>query len=172
MYWDAIGAIGQAVGALALVLVLMQVRHARDEMRRSATLTRLHGSRDVFLLQATEEGQLLSALVHAQTANASQPPPIQQYLLDLGLNRVDVLRVTSYYMAVWQNYEASVESIHHLSPGVSSEVQNSIRGFYANNPIAAKWFELTKAGLNPDAVRYVEHLLMQPNSLSWDTAVR
>ena len=35
--WDAIGAIGQAVSALALVFVLVQMRHAREEMRRSVT---------------------------------------------------------------------------------------------------------------------------------------
>src|SRR5262249_16561466 len=35
MNWDAVGAIGQVVGALALVFVLMQVRYARADMRRS-----------------------------------------------------------------------------------------------------------------------------------------
>ena len=35
MNWDAIAAIGQAVSALALVFVLLQVRDARADMRRS-----------------------------------------------------------------------------------------------------------------------------------------
>ena len=31
MNWDAIGAIGEAFGAIALFLVLAQVRHTREE---------------------------------------------------------------------------------------------------------------------------------------------
>jgi hypothetical protein len=40
MNWEAIGAVGQVVSALALVIVIIQVRHARQEMQRAAVLTR------------------------------------------------------------------------------------------------------------------------------------
>jgi hypothetical protein len=35
MNWEAVGAIGETIGAIALFLVLFQVRHAKHEMRRS-----------------------------------------------------------------------------------------------------------------------------------------
>ena len=37
MNWDAIGAIGQAVSALALIVVIVQVGHARAEFARSVS---------------------------------------------------------------------------------------------------------------------------------------
>jgi hypothetical protein len=40
MNWQAIGAVGEVFGALALVFVVVQVRHARAEMTRSIRLAR------------------------------------------------------------------------------------------------------------------------------------
>jgi hypothetical protein len=36
MIWEAIGAIGQAVSAFALVFVLLQLRHTREDFTASA----------------------------------------------------------------------------------------------------------------------------------------
>ena len=110
MDWDAIAAVGQAVSALALVIVIIQVRHTRLEMQRAAVLTRLEGARDLYVLQATNEG-LVSTMDRVQAAFGTQLPPFGQYLADIGVSRQDILRVGALSMAAWQNYEASIESI-------------------------------------------------------------
>src|SRR5215831_18930079 len=66
MEWDAIAAVGQAVSALALVLVLVQVRQAREEARHAAGQARLMGSREMFLATATNH-QLADALARLWT---------------------------------------------------------------------------------------------------------
>ena len=57
MNWDAIGAIGQAVSALALVIVIVQVRHPRAEARRSVRHSRLDAARQL-VTQLVESEQL------------------------------------------------------------------------------------------------------------------
>ena len=71
MNWDAIAAIGQAVSALALVLVLFQVRQAREETLRSVGQARLFGSRDLFLTTATNK-ELASALARLRARPAGE----------------------------------------------------------------------------------------------------
>ena len=57
--WEAIGAVGQMLGSIAVFVTLgylsIQVRHARVDMRRSISLTRAEGLRQLFLTQATDE---------------------------------------------------------------------------------------------------------------------
>jgi hypothetical protein len=55
------------MSALALMFVIIQLRHARAEMRRSASLARLQGTRDVFMTQATHQ-ELASAVRLAYAA--------------------------------------------------------------------------------------------------------
>ena len=160
MNWEAIGAIGQTVSALALVFVIVQVRHARDEMRRAAVIARLHGARDMYVTQATDE-RLTPLLMRALTAAGAPQPPSLQYFLDLGLNLEEAARLSVYFMAMWQSFVTSFETRKHLSPGVAREADNIAIGNYSTSPIGAKWFEMTKDRLNPDAVRYVENLLAQ-----------
>jgi len=71
--WEAIGAIGQAVSAFALFLVLIQVRHARNEIRRSASQARKDGSRSLWL--ASAQPDLASVLTKAHVAAGGAPSP-------------------------------------------------------------------------------------------------
>jgi hypothetical protein len=45
MNWDAIGAIGQAISALALAVVIVQLRYARADSRRAISEGRTSASR-------------------------------------------------------------------------------------------------------------------------------
>jgi len=61
MNWEAIGAIGQAVSALALIVVIVQVRHARAETRRSMSQGRAAAVRELCMHRSGNE--------HLNTAN-------------------------------------------------------------------------------------------------------
>jgi hypothetical protein len=159
MSWDAIGAVGQAVSALPLVLVLIQLRHAREEMQRTAGRARLEGTRDMFALQATHP-DLASLFVRAHKAAGGEPGPFAQYVIGLGLTDVEARQLGSNVMAIWQNVQVAIESAGRLSSGVRDELRGSIRAnFGGQSVIGSKWFELTKGRLNPNAVHYVEEVL-------------
>ena len=160
MNWEAVGAIGQVVSAFALFLVLFQVRHARNEMRRSASQARKDGSRTLWL--ASAQPDLASVITKAQAATGQKPSPAAQYLIDLGLTNAESRQIQANFMAIWQNIEMSVESRPHLSSGAREELRASIRGNYGpTNVLGSKLYEMTKSRLNQEAVRYVDEVLAQ-----------
>lgn len=162
MNWNAVGAIGQAVSALALILVFVQVRDAREEMEIAANRARLEGTRDMFLAQATN-AELGDVWSRAQVAGGTPPGPFLQYLKGLGLSDVDAYRVSAYQMATWQHIQITIMTRHRLSPGVKAEFENRVWGMF-HNSIGGQWYELAKSRLNPDAVSYVDTVLARSAS--------
>ena len=158
MSWDAIAAIGQAVSALALVIVLVQIRNAREEAQRSVGQARLFGSRDLFLVTATHP-ELASALTRLRDASGSAPVAFEDFATSLGLSNVEARQVSAFQSALWQNFQASIESAGRLTPGVRAELHNRLRYNYQQNRAFAKWWEISKPSLNPNAVRYVDAVL-------------
>ncbi len=71
MTWEAIGAIGQILSAVALFFVLLQVRHARSETARAITQGRLQVVTDLFLARASNP--VLSGL-YAKAADRLASP--------------------------------------------------------------------------------------------------
>src|SRR5215831_2962649 len=104
MNWDAIAALGQAVSALALVLVFAQIRHARAEMRRSVRRERFDAARQMFVTTATDQ-PLASALARLWTQSGSPPIPFQEFATGHGLTDGEARQVNSFMHAVWQGYE-------------------------------------------------------------------
>ena len=100
--WDAIGAMGQVVSALALVFVLIQLRHAREEMQRTAGRARLEGTRDLFAIQAAHP-ELASFHVRAHRAAGGELGPFAEYVIGLGLTDVEARQWGAIAMAIWQN---------------------------------------------------------------------
>jgi len=160
MNWDAIGAIGEAVGALALIVVIVQVRHARQEMRRSARLARIQSARDMYLWRASHS-DYVSLYQRIAAEKGLKPPPFLQALLDLGATEAEAVRFSNQSMAAWMNFQASIESMDYLSPGVKEELHQNIRNDYGRDPIVSKWYEAMKPSLNPTATRYVASVLTE-----------
>ena len=124
MNWDAMGAIGQAVSALALVFVLVQLRHTREEMQRAANQARIDGARSLWVLTAAHP-DLASIWVRAHAAAGDAPRPFARYLIDLGLTDVEARQFFANQMAIWHNTQMSIESLGRLSIGRRSSVGQS-----------------------------------------------
>ena len=157
MNWEAVAAIGQGVSALALVFVFLQLRHARETMQQGARQNRLEATREVFLALATHP-QLASAMERLGTSSA--PMPFDRYTAASGLTEAEGRQVYAFASAVWQNYQGAIESIGLLSAGVREDVNNALRRLYSGNGVQAKWYELMKSQLNPDAVHYIDALIV------------
>ena len=107
MYWEAIAAIGQAVGALALVFVLIQVRHARQEVRRSVSQARADVARELWVL-GTENAQLSGLLGRTETALSGQQPPfVTELVATANITPEEAMQVLSHEWAWWM-YRAQV----------------------------------------------------------------
>ena len=71
MNWDAIGAIGQLLGATALFFVLIQVRQARRDAQRSLSQGRGQAFRDLL----ERDKRMSPLLAKANAALGAQPCP-------------------------------------------------------------------------------------------------
>jgi hypothetical protein len=162
MNWDAIGAIGQAVSALALIFVLIQVQHARAEVRRSISQSRTTNSRELIMARATDErlmGILLKGSVNLGLYN---PPLVAAFMEKAGLTAIEA-RVAFYeLLAWWQHRELAIMYVHELSEGERFEFDTGVRAFFGD-PLARLWYETQKPRLNPVVVRYIDNLLARPN---------
>jgi len=167
MNWDAIGAIGQVLGSVAVLVTLgyltVQVRHTREEMRRSAAAERFAAAREMFITQATHPA-LAEVMTQFLEASGARGPPFVSYVMSLGLSHAAAHQISALGEASWNNFQASIESAAHLSPGVRAEIDHRLVFNYSDTAPFGNWFESNKARLNPDAVRYVESVLARPNS--------
>ena len=160
MNWDAIGAIGQAVGALALVLVLTQVRHARQEMRRSVSQARADVGRQLFVLRA-DNPQLCSLLVRTD-ATLSGQPFATELAAKAKITLEEALQVSSHQWAWWMYRGQVIPFAKELRAGERAQFDSGIRLAYADSQLGHLWFQTCRNILDPEAVRYVDNLLAQP----------
>ena len=97
MNWEAIGAIGQAVSALALIVVIVQVRHARAETRRSMSQGRAAAVRELCMHRSGNE-HLNTANRKAFVALGGQDRPFAKRMVDAGLTNEEMSAV------VWDQF--------------------------------------------------------------------
>jgi hypothetical protein len=165
MNWDAIGAIGQMLGSIAVFITLaylaIEVRHARSEARRALSQGRSEAHRD--LLAQQTDAQVLSALLKADVALGAQPPPSVVALMDrAGLTAEEALRVNNINIAWWTYTLQIIPYVDELTPIERTAFDNRVRGAYGR-PGANRLFYETylKTTAHPDAIRYVDGLLAQ-----------
>jgi len=164
MNWDAIGAIGQMLGALALFLVFLQVRHAREETRRSVSQSRSDGLQDLFIATRVSNERMIALKGKVDRALGSPSLPFVDALVGrVGITEDEASTLQWDQMAWWMGQAQSIRHASQLSEADRSAMDLAVRRIYGGNTLSALWYETMKATLNPDAVRYVDNLLAQPN---------
>ena len=168
--WEEVGAIGQLLGSLAVLVTLIylsiQVRHARSEAQRSISESRAQRSLEINLALATNERL---AAIHAK-ANAtlmsggdkSPSPFMEEWTRRTGLTREEAISLHSESIARWSNVAQTFLYIDELNPGDRAQFDGSTR-FALSEHAYRLWYDLFKPNLNPDAVRYVDNLLARPD---------
>jgi hypothetical protein len=166
MNWEAIAAIGQLLGAVAVFVTLgylaIQVKHARQETQRALSQGRSEAHRD--LLARQQEEKVLEACRKADSALGGQHSPYLTALLERGgLTLDDALRVNSMCIAWWTYTLQIIPYVHELPPMERVGFENRVRGQYGR-PGAHRLFYETylKPTAHPDAVRYIESVLSKP----------
>lgn len=146
MNWEAIGAIGEVGGAIAVVATLGylagQIRHSSRATRLAAAHAFKHDSQEMRLALAHDAG-LLDIVRRALAADASLDP-------------IEQGRANVYIACVFDNLQFSFETRNERL------IQYDLRAAtlqYISQPGAREWWETGKAHLTPDFVDYVEALI-------------
>ena len=169
MNWDAIAAIGQMLGSVAVFVTLgylaVQVRHTRDEMRRSVFQSRQEAIRELCLSRANSERYLTSAVAVAGAISAGsllKSPFIQELIERMGVSAEGAISTMWDEHAWWYMRMQQIPYVKELPPGERAAFEKGIRGNYSTSVVGRLWWEHNKDWLNPDAVRYIDNLLAQP----------
>ena len=158
--WEAIGAIGEAFSAIGLFFVLVQVRHARKEMQRSITQTRVEGARANTIIAMDE--RILAASIKANTAFGGRVSTFVTTLMErAGLAESEARLLQNQQYVQWGMYMQIVLTSDAMTAGERIASERNMRISYGTNPVGRAWYESTKALLNPDAVGYVDNVLAQ-----------
>jgi len=162
MNWDAIGAVGELLGSLAVFVTLgylaVQVRHARAEASRALSQGRMESNRALLFMDLDEQN--LAARLKAETALEVAPPPIVALLMErASLTQEEAWRVFIAEVARW-NYRIHV--IAHwddLPPSEQAIFDGAVRIRMASELSRLIYENHFKPGAHPDVVRYLERTL-------------
>lgn len=165
MNWEAVGAVGEVFGSIAVFVTLgylaVQVRHARGELRRSIRQGRGEAQRQLYLFRASNP-RIGELSMQANKAFGVQPSVFVTELVEkAGLAPGDVAQLFSEQVAWWSYRAQVIPYVHELPPEDRIEFDATTRSHY-RAPLARLWIAANKHHLNPKTVRYVEDLLAQP----------
>ncbi len=165
MNWDAIGALGEVLGSIAVFLTLgylaVQVRFARNQVRHSISQNSAGGNRDLFLARATDP-RLLNLNVRANAALGAEPTPFEATLIArVGLTAEDASTLHWEQMAWWQQRLQIIPYLDQRSNEERAGFDVAVRRIYGSTPVSRLWYECNKATLRPDAVCYADNVLAE-----------
>ena len=160
MNWEAIGALGEIVGALAVVLTLaylaIQVRHAKEATADTNRLERSKGVRDMMLASAADSGL---------RENLTKGLQLSDYYNEIASNlNMSSDEAASFDWAMlywfwlhWGQYASTTKESD------VEELRNVISGFYRNPGVRVCWEKSPWARpvLEKDFVNFVDEILAQ-----------
>jgi len=167
MNWEEIGAIGQVLGSLAvfvtLVYLSIQTRHAQRTFQRSINQSRAEGASQLFMHMFNNE-RFTNALSTIDKSWPRPPTPIVATLVQRGgVSESDAYMINFHSHAWWQYRAQTISEIDELTEAARFGFDAACRAFYAPDTFGGVWYASQKRFLNPDAVRYIDNLLAQPN---------
>ena len=161
MNWDAVGAVGEVFSALALFFVLVQVRHARADTRRSVLDSMANSTISVQMMSS--DARVLSATIKAHGGLGGERPPFVAALMEqAGLTEEEARLVLAQQTAQWQALAQATRNVDALWPDDRIGIETNLRLLYARSPVGRLWFQYAKATMNPGVYRYMNVVLAEP----------
>lgn len=153
------GAIGEVVGAVAVVITLAylatQIRYARLAASDASRQSRAHGVREI-LLTVINNREFREAWARSDPETDALMATIRD---SLGVSADDA-SVVWYGCCAWA-YVHWAQYRSMKSPEDERELENLVSAFYARPPMAPVWkhSELLRAMLDPEFVAWVDRIL-------------
>ena len=143
MSWEAVGAIGQAVSALALVIVIVQFRHTRSESRRALNHARAEALREQFI-QDTDERVLRIALKAdaALRVDVRDRVKFVSALIErAGLTLEEAYVKYTRQLSSWTLRQQNIPNVHDLPAAERRNFDRGIQMTYGQPGIGRLFFE-------------------------------
>jgi len=165
MNWNAVGAIGQILGSLAVFVTIgflaVQVRDSEKESQLA--MQRARQDRGQQFTELATDQRLADIHVKVNMALGGMDAGFfGDASKQLGLTYAEAYSLFLEQLARWNTMAYTIIDLE-LDDRARAEVDRSIR-FSFTEPAFRFWYERVKSNLNPDAVHYVDKLLAQPNS--------
>jgi hypothetical protein len=132
MNWDAIGAIGEIVGAAAVVLTLgylaLQIRHSKQATTDSNRIARSNGVREWLLVMASND-RLRESWDAFTNMNDFHAETSKQFGVEVDVAARAHYAAVYFFWLHWGQYASSMDERDR------QELQNLIRNWYATAPI-------------------------------------
>jgi hypothetical protein len=131
MNWDAISAVGQVLGSIAVFVTLgylaVQVRQARRELRRSISESRAQMMRD-FNVARINNAALAAATRKVSAAFETPPHPFITKMMDQAhLTEAEALLLFEEQWAYWRYRSHVISYVDDLPPGERVEFDRAVR---------------------------------------------
>jgi hypothetical protein len=154
MNWEAVGALGEVIGALAVVATLIyltvQVRYAKHQLEINGVYSRAQTSIGT-LLPIVNDPELASLLLQAGHPRFG----------DFGLEPVDAQRVGAF-LHMWMQVE---QANHHMLP---EGTHDEILRFFLSIPSYADFWDKNKNAYDKEFVARMENIRTQVASTGID----
>lgn len=164
MNWEAVGAISEGLGAVAVFATLgylaIQVRHTRLELVRSMQQARADAMRQVWLTQAAHP-ELATAFAKFFAYQGVRLGPFAEVATAAGLSEAGARQVYASLWASWTHYEQVIESIDEMTEGGRQQFNATLRFALSETGPSGAWYRSLRSRLNPTAVKYVEARLAE-----------
>lgn len=167
MNWDAIGAVGQVLGSVAVFVALgslaVQVKHARSEARRALSQGRGEAFRDIIAMECDERYLRSQAKVNAAFGIETWGM-IKLLMEQAGLTAEEGRHVANVQIA-WFNYRIQIiGNVEELSAAERHAFDLAIQGTYGQPTGIPRLFyeQFVRVAAPPDVIRYIDNLLAQP----------
>ena len=162
MNWEAIGAIGEAISALAFIGVIVQVRLSTSETLRSIREDRSVDARRT-LMDTAQSEWLNRVVAKGFAAFNDQKLPFVKELIDRGLAPEEAGAFDSWCHSWFIADTENILQIDKLAPAERRRIDYILREGHRSGA-RRQYLEMTREALNADAVRYIDNLLAQPSS--------
>ena len=150
MNWEAIGAVGETLGSIAVLITLIylsnQIRHARSEFRLSVAQDRYDTYRGLTLetVHNSDLARIVNTLDEAWNPKLTNFEALEEAA---NLNSVDKRRFHDYKRAWFMYRVQTIEQIEHLSAD-QREAFDNMTGLIYSTGVTGLWFERHKQNVS------------------------
>ena len=160
MNWEAIGAVAEIMGSLAVIATLfylaLQVRHARDQIRTSVRESRNASLREL-QLAVVQTPELTCVIGKALAGWTPGIESEEQFYEVADFTMEDRVIWVAYMRVYWSYVREAANSIPDLTPSQQQEVNREITALYAVGP-GRLYFDSMSA-IDSPALQYVRKLI-------------
>ena len=162
MNWDAVGAIAESLGVLAVFVTLaylaIQVKYAKDQVRLSIQQVRNSSLRDLSLTVAQNPG-LASVVSKAEGACTPDIESEKQLFEAAGFNAQEEVIWQAYQRAWWVHWREVIDNRDDLSKSQIEHVKLGIATIFTNT--SARVYLNSMGSINSPTIRYIESILAE-----------